>query len=196
MSKKRNNVVRQAIASVIAMTFVGTLLGASPAGASTPTAVRDRLAVIGDEYEVGEELSAEDAAFVKAHAMSTADSSATRGTASNCFRKSGASGAGVVDGCHGSVIGASLTVRWQTGYTATGNSSVTKIKAAEHIRAYGLVGSSGVGLVYSSNPSSTVNGRTNTFSRSGSFTALAAYVTVQYDATFYKRNGSFNVTGG
>ncbi|MGN6407366.1 MAG: hypothetical protein ACTHMH_03390, partial [Curtobacterium sp.] len=194
-SKKRKTAVRGAIASAFAVTLVGSMIGASPAGAAPIEPERDRLAAIGDRYDVGEELSADDA-FIKAHALSTADTSTTRGTAANCFRKSGASGAGVVDGCHGSVIGASLTVRWQTGYTATGNSSVTKIKAAERIRAYGLAGSGGVGLVYSSNPSSTVNGRTNRFSRSGSFTALAAYVTVQYDATFFTRNGSFNVAGG
>jgi|GEM_PF-4848556 len=197
-----------AVASTMALTLIGTLLGVTPAvavGSGTAAGSdghvasvndTDRLALIGEKYDVGDRLSPSDAAFVKAHAMPAEGAIATRGTSANCFRKSGASGAGVVDGCHGSVVGSSLTIRWQTGYTATGNSSVTKIKAAERIRAYGLVGSGGVGLVYSANPSATVNGRTNKFSRSGSFTALAAYVTVQYDATFYTRTGSFNVSGG
>jgi hypothetical protein len=49
---------------------------------------------------------------------------------------------------------------------------------------------------HASDPSATVNSRTHKFSRTASFTALAAYVIVQYDATSYTSRGSFNVTGG
>jgi len=178
-----------------------TMLVAPPANAAASDQARtdaqtERLYEISQKYTVGDELSAADADFIKATATNAA---ATRGAVANCFRKSGSgavNGTGTVDGCHGSQIGPGTRNNWMAGYTATGNANVTKIKAAEHVRAYGLIGSGGIGVVYASDPSATVNGRTHKFSRSATFTALAAYMTVQYDATFYTSRGSFNVTGG
>ncbi|GAA3342525.1 hypothetical protein GCM10017714_31290 [Curtobacterium pusillum] len=129
------------------------MLLAPPANAATfPEAPTDseRLYEISQKYSVGEDLSPDDAAFVKATAMPT-NGAATRGAVANCFRKSGSgavNGSGTVDGCHGSQIGPGTRNNWMAGYTATGNANVTKIKAAEHVRAYGLIGSGGIGVVY------------------------------------------------
>lgn len=148
---------------------------------------------------MGELLSPEDAELIESSAVPV-DAHSARKAFANCFRKTktGASnGSGTVDGCHGFQMGPNVVNNnWMVGYTATGNKNVTKIKAAEHVRAYGLIGSSGIGLVYAADPTATVNGRTHKFSRSASFKALAAYMTVSYDATFYTSKGSFNVSGG
>lgn len=192
---------RAALAASLIAALCTAMLVASPANAATSDqadAQSERLYEISQKYTVGDELSAADADFIKATATPT-NTAATRGAVANCFRKSGsgaANGTGTVDGCHGSQIGPGTRNNWMVGYTATGNANVTKIKAAEHVRAYGLIGSGGIGVVYASDPSATVNGRTHKFSRSARFTALAAYMTVQYDATFYTSRGSFNVTGG
>lgn len=158
-----------------------------------------RLSEIAQRYEVGDELSASDERFIK-EAGTPASGPALLGTAANCFntlRTGGVNGRGRVEGCHGSVIGSGITNSWRTGYTATGNSQVRKLRAAEHIRAYGLVGSGGFGVVYSRDVSSGIlNTRSHQFSRSATFKALAAYVTVQYDATFWTSRGSFSVVGG
>lgn len=188
-------------ASVTTALFASALL-APPAHAATidegPTVSQsERLYDISQKYSVGDELSAEDAAFIKATAV-PADGAATRGAVANCFRKSSSgavNGSGTVDGCHGSQIGPGTRNNWMAGYTATGNANVTKIKASEHVRAYGLIGSGGIGVVYAADPSATVSGRTHEFSRSATFTALAAYMTVQYDATFSTSRGTFNVIG-
>ena len=60
---------------------------------------------------------------------------------------------------------------------------------------YGLIGGSGIGVAYAADPSGTVNGRINEFSRSDTFTAYGAYSTMNYDATFFTATGSFNITG-
>lgn len=72
---------------------------------------------------------------------------------------------------------------------------MNKIKAAVHVKAYGFVGASGIGLVYVTDPSSTVKGKKNTFSRSSSYFGLVAYSTIQYDSIFYTPKGSFQVAG-
>ncbi|PZO61010.1 MAG: hypothetical protein DI639_02390 [Leifsonia xyli] len=175
---------------------------AAPAHAATDPALPPndaRLQEISERYEVGEELSPEDERFIKSIGTPVA-APGTRGAAANCFntvRTGGVNGRGRAQGCHGSVIGNGITNSWRTGYTATGNSQVRKLRAAEHIRAYGLVGSGGFGVVYSRDVSSGIlNTRSHQFSRSATFKALAAYVTVQYDATFWTSRGSFSVVGG
>lgn len=121
--------------------------------------------------------------------------------ATSNFKKSGsgAGGTGTVSGSHTmnySDAPWNIHGSWSVKYTASGSSAVNKITAKEHVRMYGLVGSSGLGVVYSADPSGTVSGRVNNFSRSASFTAYGTYWTMSYDATFYTSKGSFNVTGG
>lgn len=124
----------------------GSDTGGASANAATGTespSAAARLSEIAQRYEVGDELSASDERFIK-KTGTPASGSALLGTAANCFntlRTGGVNGRGRVEGCHGSVIGSGITNSWRTGYTATGNSQVRKLRAAEHIRAYGLVGS-------------------------------------------------------
>lgn len=205
MNSYGNVPARTAKIAVVTAALCASMLVAAPANAATaPDEARtDRLAAIAEKYEVGDELSPQDAQFIEANASRTreegAGSIAPLGSAASCFRKSktgGGNGSGTVDGCHGTRIGPGTRNNWMVGYTASGNANVTKIKATERIRAYGLVGSGGIGLVYAADPTATVNGRSHKFSRSASFGALAAYMTAQYDVTFYTPRGSFNVSGG
>lgn len=197
--------VRLTAVFTVTAALCSSMVIAAPASATdASSAPSERLALIGEKYEVGDELSAADARFIKENAIPTdhvdgRSTIGTRSSAASCFRKTktgAVNGSGTVDGCHGTRIGPGTSNNWMVGYTATGNANVTKIKASEHIRAYGLVGSGGIGLVYAADPSATVNGRTHKFSRSASFGALAAYMTAQYDATFWTARGSFNVSGG
>jgi hypothetical protein len=193
---------RTALVAASAAALCTSMLVAAPAEAAEEPPAQsqsDRLASISRDYAVGDVLSPSDAAFIKRYATPVDDRSNSRGAAANCFSKSasgGGNGSGTVDGCHGTNIGPGTSNNWRVDYTATGNANVTRITATEHIRAYGLIGSGGIGLVYAADPSGTVAGRTNKFSRSASFTALAAYMTAQYDTTFSTTKGSFNVSGG
>lgn len=181
----------------------GAVAATGPATAVTLSAeeIADRLGDIADRYtEAGDVLSAEDAAFVRAHAKTklSKDVAAPDSTASGSYSRSGR-GAGASGTVRGSF---SLTTHdfsinnsYRISYTARGSSSVHTIKACAHIRAYGLVGSGGIGVVYAEDPCSTVKGRTNAFSRGRSFQAFTAYSTIQYDARFYTSRGSFQIAG-
>jgi hypothetical protein len=170
------------------------------------------------EYQrVGQLVSAEDAEFVRAYApqtpeMDTADTTPTSGsvvTASDVhvipattknFSKSG-SGAGATGSASGyqymnySDVPWNITGNWSAKITATGSSTVTKITCIEHVRVYGLLGSSGIGLAYAADPSGTVSGRSNSYYRAATFTAYGAYWTMNYEAVFSTSRGSFSVSG-
>jgi hypothetical protein len=178
----------------------------------TPKSAEDRLTEIESTYQVGELLSPADAEFVRivaaeAPAMADATEEATQSSEvpaayiqpvdSMNFNKSGSlsSATGNVRGSETMNYNGIVSGTWSASFVASGNSSVKKVTAVEHVRMYGLIGTSGIGVVYSADPSSTVSGTVNNFSRSASFTALAAYYTMDYDGTFYTSNSSFNVTG-
>ncbi len=161
---------------------------------------------------VGQLLSDPDGEFIKIYAKGgTApapsiahgaapkkDDKQINGTASFNFSKngSGAGGAGSVRGTGSTTIGDfSITNSWSMRYTAAAAGTVNKIKACAHLKAFGTIGSSGIGLVYFTDPCSSVAGKTNNYSRGNSFTAFTVYMTLQYDAIFYTPTGSFQVAG-
>ena len=185
--------------------------------------VLSRQAVIDSEYGVGERLSSSDAEFIRMYAdpissttpahtaqdvadvhHSNAATSARTPIATlastNSFHRfnSGAGGSGTVGGSQTmdySDNPFNITGHWSARWRASGSVAVTSITATEHVRVYGLIGGSGIGVAYAADPSGTVNGRINEFSRSDTFTAYGAYSTMNYDATFFTATGSFNITG-
>jgi hypothetical protein len=195
-----------AAAAVAALTSAALGLGtggpanaaASPSSELPTLAASDakQLESILNEYAVGEAFSANDEAFVRA--VSAPLTSPSTRAAATCFNKSksgGGNGSGTVNGCHGMSYTPGITHNWSVDYRATGNGNVKKVVAREHVRVYGLVGSGGFGIVYAADPSGTVSGNQNTFSRGASFSAIGTNWTMQYDATFTTSSGSFNITG-
>ncbi|WP_431220859.1 hypothetical protein [Leifsonia xyli] len=167
-----------------------------------------------DKYtKIGQELSPADAEFVRlagayAPEMKAAEGSADAGpsiqtsglvirAATQGFTKTCTLGTatGTVSGSHTMNYNGVISGWWSSSFKATGSTAVNKVRAAEHVRMYGLIGSGGIGVVYAADPSSTVSGRTNTFARNASFTALAAYCTMQFDTTFYTPSSSFSCAG-
>lgn len=184
------------------------VLAFAPPASAIPTGltegqVSERLAAIGNSYQVGELLSPEDQAFVKEHAVVVAEDGSTPGdvrplaTVTEDFSKSG-SGAGAtgnVTGTLSSTIGDfSINNSWSVEYTATGSSNVTSVDTGATIRAYGTIGEAGIGLVYSADPSASTSGSSAYFARSEVFTAFVVYLTVTYSAVFHTPEGSFNIS--
>jgi hypothetical protein len=199
----RKSIALSAAGAVVIAIGIG---GASPASAephsvaagnstlsASDAAQLDRVL---SEYRVGQPFSPEDEAFVRA--VSTPLASTGSRAAATCFNQSrsgGGNGTGNVNGCHGMNYTPGITHNWAVDYRATGNANVKKVVAREHVRVYGVIGSGGFGIVYSADPSGTVTGSQNTFSRGASFSAIGTNWTMQYDATFTTSSGSFSVTG-
>lgn len=186
----------------------------------SPEAVSERYSSMATKYQqVGQLLSAEDAEFVRIYAAETpalveatqeaTSSAAAAKTASDIhaipaitknFSKtqSGAGATGSVSGyqyMNYSDLPWNIRGNWSAQINASGSATVTKVTCVEHVRVYGLIGSSGIGLAYAANPFGSVNGRSNSFYRSANFTAYGAYWTMNYEADFYTSRGSFSVTG-
>ncbi|WP_431247456.1 hypothetical protein [Leifsonia xyli] len=183
-------------------------------------AVTERYAFMSTRYQqVGQLLSPDDAEFVRIYATetpamveATKEATSVEGTGKTVsdvhaipaitknFSKTG-SGAGATGSVSGyqymnySDVPWNISGNWSAQISASGSSTVTKVTCIEHVRVYGLIGSSGIGLAYAANPSGTVSGRSNSFYRSANFTAYGAYWTMNYEADFYTSRGSFSVTG-
>lgn len=152
---------------------------------------------------VGQQLSDPDAEFIKIYAKGgTAPAASITGGSTSAPKKdekqinvttnfnfskngSGAGGAGTIQGRGSITISEfSVTNSWSINYVAGAAGTVTRITACAHLKAFGAVGSGGVGLVYFTDPCSTVTGKRNSFSRGGSYTAFVVYATLQPDAIF------------
>lgn len=176
-----------------------------------------RQATIDSRYRVGELLSAPDAEFIRivAHqtpamqSMTQVNEATTIQLASNIAANTATtlyfdktrSGAGATGRARGNEYmnysdnPFNINGNWSATINAYGSTNVTKIVCAEHVRVYGLIGSSGIGLAYAADPSGTTHTNSNSFYRSAPFVAYGAYWTMSYSATFYTTSGSFSVTG-
>lgn len=183
----------------------------------TRESAKNRQEKIDSSYRVGDLLSAADAEFIRIVAHQTpameslthVNEATTIELASNVkanpattlkFDKSG-SGAGATGRAQGKEYMNysdnifNINGNWSATINAWGTTSVTKIVCAEHVRVYGLIGSSGIGLAYAADPSGTTHTNSNYFYRAAPFVANGAYWTMSYAATFYTSSGSFSVTG-
>jgi len=174
-----------------------------------------RLEQVTHKYtKVGQELAPADAEFIRLAGAFTPEMTAAEGnqdaapsikTSGLIVKKAATQGfnktcklgsvSGTVSGFHTMNYNGVISGSWSTSFNATGSTAVNKVRAAEHVRMYGLIGASGIGVVYAADPSATVSGRTNTFARNSGFTALAAYWTMQFDTTFYTPSSSFSCAG-
>jgi len=188
---------RARIGAAMAVAVLLSGLTSAPASAAplSEADISDRLAEISAEYDtVGDVLSPEDSDFIKAHASVTTP--APLGTVSRSFTKqgSGAGGSGNINGYMKTTIGPGvLNNSYSFNVNASGSGRVTKTRACGEIRAYGAVGSGGVGVVFSDTPCNTVNGTGQQLSRGRSFTALSAYMTITVYTDFSTSSGSFRI---
>ena len=171
---------------------------------------------IDSSYVVGDLLSPADAEFIRITANQTpaleqalAPEGPSITTASDIHAVPVVTGtisnSGSGAGATGSVSGTqtmnysdnplNISGNWSATINSAGSATVSKVTTTEHVRVYGLIGSSGVGLAYSADPSGSNAGRTNYFNRSASFSAYAGYWTMTYDSVFKTNLGSFTVSG-
>ncbi len=158
--------------------------------------------VLAEKYtEVGQILSKEDATFVRTYLAGDdqpriVTRAAAAGTPVNKSR--------TVKGHTGKLTGnmkinlaggLSIDNSYSVSLKATGSSGITRLDVCAHIRAYGVVGSSGLGLVYTEDPcAKPKSGRSYSFAPTKRFSAFAVAGTITSHATFYYKGGSFAVS--
>lgn len=151
---------------------------------------------IDQQYAVGEELSLKDQTFIEMYAKKPTTSGIT------LFASKSISGSTTKDGVTVSVKGTinhDINNLVNQNFSATnvktsttkGASKVTSIKTVVHHTAFGLIGSGGVGKVYSGSLSTT--GKNSTLNGTKYYTAVVAYATTWCDATVKYDGGSFTV---
>ncbi|MGM1017842.1 MAG: hypothetical protein ACQEW8_09925 [Actinomycetota bacterium] len=155
---------------------------------------------------VGQRLTPSDAEFVTLYAQVPAGAPsagdapsitpmATYGPFTFNKTARAAGGTGTIKGSMRLTIGDfSANNSWRASITSTGSSAVKKIKNCFRVRAYGTVGQSGIGLVYSTNSCATKSGRSHVMSRNQNYSAFVVYATITSDAVFYTSRGSFQVS--
>lgn len=184
-----------ALAALFSVSLVTGLLMGPAASATEQESVESRLAEISETYtEVGQVLSNDDAEFIKEHAP-VADPR-LRGAASRSFSRagSGAGGSGNLTGYMKTTNGPGIRNSYSFSANAAGSTRVNKTRVCGAVRGYGLVGSGGVGLVFSETPCATVKGHGQQMSRQRPYSGLVAYSTLVVYSDFYTRSGSFRVS--
>jgi len=182
-------------AAGLAISLATSLISGTGAVAAEQGAVEDRLVEISQRYtEVGQVLSDDDAAFVKEHASLAGPEQ--RGSASRSFSRagSGAGGSGNLTGYMKTTNGPGLSNSYNFSANAAGSSRVNKTTVCGAVRGYGLVGSGGVGLVFSETPCATAGGHGQQISRGRPYSGLVAYSTLVVYGDFYTGSGSFRIS--
>lgn len=192
------------VALLAGITAPATATAAEAIDAPTLSAaeIDARTESLAEKYtEVGQILSKEDAAFVQTYLVSKDQSriaarAAAAGTPVNKSR--------TVNGHTGKLTGnmklnlaggLSIDNSYSVSLKATGSSGITRLDVCAHIRAYGVVGSSGLGLVYTEDPcAKPKSGRSYSFAPTKRFSAFAVAGTITSHATFYYKGGSFAVS--
>lgn len=99
-----------------------------------------------------------------------------------------------VQGSMTRTIGDTVTNSWSVNWIAkrVSGTSTTKIVAKANIYGYGATAAwPYVGLIYEAHPSASTTAQSLGFSRTGTFTAYAVYMTSEATSTFYNTKGSF-----
>lgn len=157
----------------------------------SPYEIDARFQRIGQTYSPGEELSEQDAAFVKQYAMHSEDAThpVNRATNGSTNVNSSRTMYGVSANLSGRVWH-SGTFAYQWGATLTGKitsgSTPKRMTVSAKVQAFGATKSSGLSLAYTHTLSNTsYNSRTVQMSKSDSYAGLvvAYYVTSQLDVT-------------
>lgn len=186
--------------SILSLLFaVPVFVSAEPLEAEKELSVEDinqKFDQIAEKYEVGDELSKEDAEFVKEYATPSENSVGAQ--KSQSFNKTGyTSGKKVGGNIKGNVTAnhGAVTSSWGTNFLAKKvKGNITKVKASATHTAYGAVGSGGVGLVYKNSFSKTCNTTQCRLQESEKYSAVVAYSYTTAKGTFHYKSGSVSVT--
>lgn len=162
----------------------------------TEEEVNERFSEIDKNYDLGEEFSKKDQAFIEMYAKPVNSSgielfkskkvSSSRTVNGITVKVNGTINANV-NGIINQSFGASnLKTR-----TTAGSSKVNSVKTKVHHNAYGLVGSNGVGKVYTG--SISASGKNNTINSTKKYTANVVYASTWVEATVKYKGGTFTV---
>lgn len=183
---------------VISLLFSVSLVSASETEL-TENEITQRFLEIDQNYDIGEELNSEDEAFVKKYSekQDKSNENLIQPMASTNFfntgSRSGYTGAisGYLSSDHGwanNSFSANVTAQQ---YGSSGN--VTKNHIFITHTAFGIVGSGGVGKVYSNTVSDEGSGNSNNYSVSRNYTASVAYSTTRAYVDFTISGTDFTV---
>lgn len=175
----------------------------------TQEEIANKFLEIDSKYEVGEELSNEDAKFIKKYAKvaeqesvvkrkdQNGDLISTLGTGTN-FAGRGSNPSGSIAA---STIGTyTLNIGWiNQSYSISMTTAMTKgsassIKNSYTHTAYGAIGAGGVGKVYSNTDSSSCSNQSCYSYFSDSYSAIVAYYTTVVKSVVTYSGGSFTIS--
>jgi hypothetical protein len=161
----------------------------------TSQEITQRFQIINEKYKIGEVFSAEDAAFVKKYAERPSSLGVqSRKSVSLRFSKSNKKISFTVEGTLWTDIGM-INHSYGANFTTTVTKGTpTSIKNSVTHTAYGIIGSRGIGKVYSGTLTTTCNGgvKSCTIDEAERYTAVALYWRTDPKATVYYNGGSMS----
>lgn len=150
---------------------------------------------INQEYDIGEVFSPKDQTFVKMYAEPVNSQEITTLGSTNIYGSETVNGITVeVSGTIGhdiqNIINHSFFGNLQTNTTA-GSDQVSSVETVVQHEAYGLIGSDGIGKVYSGSISSS--GANNTLNATENYSGIVAYAVTTATVTVNHSGGTFTV---
>ncbi|MBD8028341.1 hypothetical protein H9636_16990 [Ureibacillus sp. Re31] len=151
---------------------------------------------IDQEYAIGEEFSLKDQVFIEMYAKPVIPGGMT------IFKQKYVSGSGSANGVTvkvsgyikddvQNIINQSFGAQDLKTSTTAGSSKVKSVKTVVHHTAYGLVGSGGVGKVYSG--SISTSGKNTTLNSTKRYSAIVAYASTWCTVTVNHTGGTFTI---
>ncbi|MBR7795124.1 hypothetical protein GT022_03570 [Agaribacter marinus] len=152
---------------------------------------------IDQEYDIGEEFSLKDQAFIEMYAKPVDSWEITPFKSKKISGSKSQNGvtvkvSGTIKDDIQNVINQSFGASNLKTSTTKGASKVKSVKTTVHHTAYGLIGSGGVGKVYSGTLSTS--GKNSTLTGTKRYTAVVAYASTWATATVKHSGGTFTVT--
>lgn len=163
----------------------------------TTEEINENFKRIDEEYEIGEEFSLKDQKFIEMYAVKPKNESEITPFAQKKINKSR-----TVDGITVKIngyikddiqnlINQSFGASNLKTSTTKGASKVTSVKTTVHHNAYGLVGSGGIGKVYTGTISKS--GKNTTLNATKKYTGIVAYASTWASVTVNYKGGKFTI---
>ncbi|MFJ7640729.1 hypothetical protein [Peribacillus sp. NPDC097225] len=151
---------------------------------------------IDQEYNIGEEFSLKDQTFVEMYAKKANPSGMTLFASKSISGSKTSNGvtvkvSGTIKDDIQNILNQSFSASSLKTSTTAGSSKVTSVKTVVYHNAYGLVGSGGVGKVYSG--SLSTSGKNTTLTATKKYTAVVAYASTWCTVTVNHSGGTFTI---
>lgn len=152
---------------------------------------------IDEEYEIGEAFSLKDQTFIEMYAKPVNHSDIILNKSKSINKKRTVNGItitvkGTIYDDIQNFMNQSFGANNLKTRTTAGSSKVNSVTTRVYHNAYGLVGSNGVGKVYSGNIKAT--GKNNTINSRKRYTGIVAYASTWYEVTVKHTGGTFTVS--